>query len=323
MTGQPGFSIVPPTVSAEWADYYGGLPDPASLPLLPAPGDFEAWKERNAQAEAERLAAGFGDPGPGLKVVEGVIGGVPVLDIRPEDRIEDGRTLLYTHGGGYVAFTARSTIGNPARVARASGLRVVSIDYTLAPFARWQEITDQVIAVFQGLTEEGSTLGELAIFGDSAGGSLAAGSLLKMRDMGLGMPAALVMWSPWSDITDRGDTYRTLADVEGSYLYDLHLKPAADAYAAAADQMNPYVSPVYGDYSKGFPPTLIQGGTREIFLSNFIRHYQAIEAGLGEVKLDLYEGMPHGFQNKMTESPEARLAVQKTVDFVTARLAPG
>ena len=134
------------------------------------------------------------------------------------------------------------------------------------------------------------------------------------------MPAALAMWSPWSDITDQGDTYRTLADVEGSYLYDLHLKPAADAYADAADQMNPYVSPVYGDYSKGFPPTLIQGGTREIFLSNFIRHYQAIEAGGGEVKLDLYEGMPHGFQNKMTESPEARLAVGKTVDFLRSRI---
>lgn len=323
MTRQPGFSIVPATVSAVWADYYESLPDPASLPLLPAPGDFDAWKERNRQAEADRLAAGFGDPGPGLKVVEGEIGGVPVLDVRPEDRTEDGRTLLYAHGGGYVAFTARSTIGNPGRVARASGLRVVSIDYTLAPFARWQEITDQVIAVFQGLLAEGSSPAHLAIFGDSAGGSLAAGSVLKMRDLGLGMPSAVVMWSPWSDITNQGDTYRTLADVEGSYLYDLHLKPAADAYADAADQMNPYVSPVYGDYSKGFPPTLIQGGTREIFLSNFIRHYQAIEAGKGEVKLDLYEGMPHGFQNKMTESPEARWAVQKTVDFVTARLASG
>jgi acetyl esterase/lipase len=319
LTGQPGFSSVPPTVSAEWADYYGSLPDPSSLPLLPGPGDFEAWSERNRQAEAERLAAGFGDPGPGVEVVEREVGGVAVVEVLPQDRIEDGRALLYTHGGGYVAFTARSTIGNPARVARASGLRVVSIDYTLAPFARWQEITDQVIAVFQGLVAEGSSLAQLAIFGDSAGGSLAAGSVLKMRDQGLGMPSAVVMWSPWSDITDRGDTYLTLADVEGSYLYDLHLRPAADAYADPADQLNPYVSPVYGDYSKGFPPTLIQGGTREIFLSNFIRHYQAIEAGGGEVKLDIYEGMPHGFQNKMTESPEARLAVQKTIDFVQSR----
>jgi acetyl esterase/lipase len=197
---------------------------------------------------------------------------------------------------------------------------VISVDYTLAPFAMWEEITDQVIAVFQGLSAAGSSLAQLAIYGDSAGGSLAAGSVLKMRDLGMGIPAAVVMWSPWSDITDAGDTYRTLAGVEGSYLYDLHLKPAADAYADPSDQGNPCVSPVYGDYTKGFPPTLIQGGTREIFLSNFIRHYQAMDGSGAEVKLDLYEGMPHGFQNKVPGSPEARLAVKKTIDFVTSRL---
>jgi acetyl esterase/lipase len=170
------------------------------------------------------------------------------------------------------------------------------------------------------LTAGGSSLNRLAIYGDSAGGSLAAGSVLKMRDLGMGIPAAVVMWSPWSDITDAGDTYRTLAGVEGSYRYDLHLQPAADAYADPSEQKSPYVSPVYGDYTRGFPPTLIQGGTREIFLSNFIRHYQAMDVSGVEVKLDLYEGMPHGFQNKVPESPEARRAVKKTVDFVTSRL---
>lgn len=323
MSDTSGYSRVPETVSRAWASYFESLPDPAGLPLLPMPGDLEAWRERNRVLEADRLGAGFGDPGPGVEVVESEIGGVPVLDIRPEDRVEDGRALLYTHGGGYVAFTARSTIGNAARVVRASGLRVVSVDYTLAPFARWEEITDQVIAVFQGLIGGGSSLDQLAIYGDSAGGSLAAGSVLRMRDLGMGIPAAVVMWSPWSDITDAGDTYQTLAGVEGSYLYDVHLKPAAAAYADQVDQKNPYVSPVYGDYSKGYPPTLIQGGTREIFLSNFIRHYQAIDAGGAEVKLDLYEGMPHGFHNKVPDSPEARLAVEKTVAFVTSRLVGG
>lgn len=323
MSDAAGFSRVPKTVSSGWSEYFESLPDPAQLPLLPAPEDHEAWRERNSFSEAERLAAGFGDPGPEVDVVQADIGGTPVLDVRPAGWIGDDRALLYTHGGGYVAFTARSTIGNAARVARASGLRVVSVDYTLAPFARWREITDQVIAVFQGLVAEGSRLSQLAIFGDSAGGSLASGSVLKMRDLDLGMPAAVVMWSPWSDITDAGDTYTTLADVDGSYLYDLHLKPAADAYADPGEQQSPYVSPVHGDYAKGFPPTLIQGGTREIFLSNFIRHYQAMDTAGVEVKLDLYEGMPHGFQNKVTQSPEARLAMKKTVEFVTSRLGGG
>ncbi|MEX1125044.1 MAG: alpha/beta hydrolase [Acidimicrobiia bacterium] len=320
MSDSSGYSRVPETVSPEWAAYFEGLPDPASLPLLPSPGDFDAWRVRNRLAEGERLAGGYGDPGRGVEVVDGEIGGIPVLDVRPDGWVEDGRALLYTHGGGYVAFTARSTIGNAARVARASGLRILSVDYTLAPFARWQAITDQVVSVFQGLVAEGSSLDQLAIYGDSAGGSLAAGSVLKMRDLGLGIPAAVVMWSPWSDITDTGDTYETLAGVEGSYLYDLHLKPAADAYADPPDQTSPYVSPVYGDYSSGFPPTLIQGGTREIFLSNFVRQYQVMDQGGVDVRLDLYEGMPHGFQCKLPETPEARVAVQKTADFIRSRL---
>lgn len=139
-----------------------------------------------------------------------------------------------------------------------------------------------------------------------------------MRDQGQGMPAAVVLWSPWSDITETGDTYATLRDVD-FLRYKEQLGPAAAAYASPADQKHPYVSPVYGDYAKGFPPTLIQGGTREIFLSNFIRQYQAIDAAGGEVKLDLYEGLPHVFQVLLANTPESRLALRKMNDFLTSR----
>lgn len=138
-----------------------------------------------------------------------------------------------------------------------------------------------------------------------------------MRDQGQGMPAAVVLWSPWSDITETGDTYATLREVD-FLRYKEQLGPAA-AYASPADQKHPYVSPVYGDYAKGFPPTLIQGGTREIFLSNFIRQYQAIDAAGGEVKLDLYEGLPHVFQVLLANTPESRLALRKMNDFLTSR----
>jgi acetyl esterase/lipase len=134
------------------------------------------------------------------------------------------------------------------------------------------------------------------------------------------MPAAVVLWSPWSDITQTGDTYVTLKDAELSYLYDKHLKPAADTYAAPQDQRHPYVSPVYGDYVRGFPPTLIQGGTREIFLSNFVRHYQALDCAGQVVKLDLYEGMSHVFQGEQPNLPESQLARNKIKDFLKEHL---
>ena len=157
---------------------------------------------------------------------------------------------------------------------------------------------------------------DVAICGDSAGGGLAAGAVLKMRNLGKDMPAAVVLWSPWSDITETGDTYQTLKHAEPHYLYDRHLRSAAQAYAVPKDQKHPYVSPVYGDYSKGFPPTLIQGGTKEILLSNFIRHYQALDVAGQTVKLDLYEGMNHVFQVNIPNSPESKTALSQMDRFL-------
>jgi acetyl esterase/lipase len=81
------------------------------------------------------------------------------------------------------------------------------------------------------------------------------------------------------------------------------------------------VSPVYGDYTQGFPPTLIQAGTKEIFLSNAVRQYQALDTAGIPVKLDLYEGMWHIFQVFTYDIPEARLARKKAAAFLAQRLA--
>jgi epsilon-lactone hydrolase len=96
---------------------------------------------------------------------------------------------------------------------------------------------------------------------------------------------------------------------------------AAGAYADPKDQKHPYASPVYGDFSKGFPPTLIQGGTKEILLSGFIRLYQALDTAGRAVKLDIYEGMPHNFASRIPEAPESKLARKKIENFVHFYLA--
>ena len=83
----------------------------------------------------------------------------------------------------------------------------------------------------------------------------------------------------------------------------------------------PYVSPVYGDYSKGFPPTLIQGGTKEIFLSDFVREYRAIDSAGGTAVLDIYEGIPHVFQGIFLGTPEAKQAMTKMKNFLRVYLA--
>jgi acetyl esterase/lipase len=207
-------------------------------------------------------------------------------------------------------------------VANSTGLRIISVDYSLAPISKWNQTTNEVLSVIKALTEEqGYSMGDIAMFGDSAGGGLADGSVLKMRDDGIGNPAALVLWSPWIDVTRKGDTYVTLANADPSISANLTLKNMADAYANPSDQKNPYVSPVYGNFSKGFPPTLIQGGTKETLLSDFVRLYQALDQTNVPVKLDIYEGMPHDFQFALLGTPESKLAISKMNDFLNEYLS--
>src|SRR5262245_39291705 len=115
----------------------------------------------------------------------------------------------------------------------------------------------------------------------------------------------------------------TLHDADPNQLYEKHGKQAAAAFANPRDQKDPYASPVYGDYSKGFPPTLIQGGLKETLLSGFVRLYQALDVAGVPVKLDLYEGMVHNFQDRIPDAPEAIVARQKMRAFLSQHLGIG
>ena len=317
------FVQIPDTVSPQARKYLESLPDPATLPAWPAPSDLAGWKrawEAGEAASEPKVQATLKRYGPAVH--ERKVAGVPVLDIKPRGWKDSVKVLVHAHGGAYALFSARSRLQSSVPAADATGLRVISVDYTVAPVGKWETVTDQVLAVLQGLQKEGHKLKDIAVYGESAGGGLMAGSVLKMRDKGLGMPVAVVLWAPWADITNSGDSAVTMKAHDPTHLYERHLKPAADAYADPKDQKHPYVSPVYGDYSKGFPPTLIQGGTKEIFLSHFIRQYRAIDGAGGLAVLDLYDGMPHIFQVRpeMADAPETRAALKKMTAFLKQHL---
>ena len=317
------FILAPDTVSSEARKYLESLPDPASAPIWPAATDLAGWKrlwEAGETASEPKVEATLKRFEPTITPRQ--LGGVPVLDIKPKGWKDNHKVLVHAHGGCYVLYSPRSRLPSSVPAAATTGLRVISVDYTVAPLGKWLKVTDQMLAVMDGLKKEGYKMKDIAMYGESSGGGLVAGSILKMRDQGLEMPAVVVLWSPWADITDRGDSAITLKNFEPAHVYDKQLKLAADAYADPKDQKHPYVSPVYGDYSKGFPPTLIQGGTREIFLSHFVRQYRAIDEAGGVAVLDLYEGMPHVFQIRpeMVDAPETRAALKKMAGFLKRHL---
>lgn len=253
-------------------------------------------------------------------LVEERINNIPVITIRPQNIDEqDKRLLIYLHGGAYTLFSAKSSLYNSVPLADKTGIRTLAIDYSTAPEKKWQTIVDEVVTVIKALYSKGYSNQSIGIIGDSAGGGLAIAAVLKLRDQGDLIPKALVLWSPWVDLTATGDSYQTLKGAEPTFTYNGLLKHAADAYAEPKDQKHPYVSPLYADFKQGFPATLIQGGTKELLLSDFVRLYQKMDQAHIAVKLDLYEGMWHVFQSHYA-LPEAKVALLKSAVFLISIL---
>jgi monoterpene epsilon-lactone hydrolase len=288
---------------------------------VPQVDDLPGWRQYNDTALRERIPENeklLRRYSPVLR--ELILNGVEVLDIRPPDWREDRKIVLYTHGGGYVGGTAADAMDSTLPLAIESGLRVLSINYTLAPHAKFREVTDEPVRVIEALLHAGHTMSDIAMYGDSAGAGLAAAVALKARDRGLGLLAALVLWSPWVDLTLSGETCTTLAHEEPFYRTDALLATAAAAYAEEKDRRHPYASPLFADFSAGYPATLIQVGTRELLLSDSVRLFQALETAGQSAKLDVYEGMWHVFQFKPIDIPEARNARLKTAAYLKRHL---
>jgi epsilon-lactone hydrolase len=249
------------------------------------------------------------------------IGGVGVYETKPPNYHDDGTVLIRVHGGGFIQDSAHSSAGSDALMATATGKRILSVDYTVAPRGKWPLVTDQVIAVYKGVLAEGYKPRSVGMFGDSAGANIVPASILKLRDSGIPMPGAVVLLSPCVDFNMNGDTETTLAHADPVLDVD-RVVPGFKAYADPADWKNPYVSPIYGDFKKGFPPVLIQVGTKELLLSDSVRFYQAIKVVGGEAELDVYEGMPHVFQAYLMNTPEQKAAYAEMQRFWSLHLQP-
>jgi epsilon-lactone hydrolase len=311
---------VPPTISAEAQAVLRRLIEAKPYAIeFPAPDDLPGWEKVHDLAEARNKAkAEKALAASHATVTEVQMGGVTVEDIRPRGWKDNGKVLVYVHGGGYTLYSARSTFADAAPMAKATGLRLVSVNYTPAPRAHFEEIQQQILSVFDALLEAGYAMRDIAVYGESAGGGLIASTVLNLRDQNKGMPVAAVFWSPNTDLSSRDDTTVTLDPDDPVLTYSELLLNGSKAYAGDVALDDPRVSPLYADLSKGFSPALIVVGTKEMLLSSSVRFYQALEAAGQSVKLDMYEGMWHAFPEYGL--PESKVAIEKSATFINDHL---
>jgi monoterpene epsilon-lactone hydrolase len=148
-----------------------------------------------------------------VSLTEMPLGGVPAVEISLPGTATDA-ALLYFHGGVFALGSARASAGLASLLARRAGVKVLSVDYRLAPEHPYPAATDDALASYRGLLETGIRPERIAFFGESAGGALALGTLVAARDFGLTQPAAAVLYSPWLDMTLAGASMETKAAVD-------------------------------------------------------------------------------------------------------------
>lgn len=244
-------------------------------------------------------------------------GGVPADRLRtPGARA--GRYLFYIHGGGFAQAASDDTRAFAARIAQGIGATALMPDYRLTPAHPFPAGLDDCLTAYRWLLGQGVEPNHIGFAGDSAGANLVLTVALAARDAGLPLPAALTAFSPPTDLTMSGVTYRTKALVDPILGAGL----PADAFRLYTDNgaisaRNPLVSPLFANL-RGLPPTLLQVGTQEVLLSDSTRMADRLRAAGVVTQLEIWPGMFHAFTGGTF--PDAQQATNHVIQFIKRHL---
>jgi monoterpene epsilon-lactone hydrolase len=190
----------------------------------------------------------------------------------------------------------------------------------MPPDAPYPAAMDDAMAVWKAALAMNDP-SRMAIVGSSTGGGMTLAMILRAKAEGLRLPAAIASGTPWADLTETGDSYKTNEWVDNVLVrYRGYLAEAALLYANGHDLKDPQLSPIYGDFH-GFPPTILTTGTRDLFLSNTVRtHRKLRQAGVPAV-LQVFEGMSHAQYLFDPAAPETKEALTEIAAFLDQYLA--
>ncbi len=269
-------------------------------------------RHRAAVEWAGHLAAPKGD----VTVTTFAVGDIPCDAVRPEFAYNPRYAILYAHGGGYICGGLEYSRILASKMATGCGFTTYSFAYRLAPENPYPAALEDGMAVWDHLTGMYEP-DHILIAGDSAGGNLALCMVQKLLAEKRGIPKAMLLFSPWADMTGTAESYEINKDVDpiltGDYVMD-----AARAYMTdAGDPHKPEFSPLFGDF-KGFPPVYIMAGRNEILLDDSIRLKERISESGGKAELDIEENGWHVYQQMPI--PIAERAMKRLSAYVSEEI---
>lgn len=278
----------------------------ATLPENMTPEELE--RQRKSQDAMGRLASRMS----GLLWEEFDLSGMACAWVRPERPHRHCHAILYCHGGGYTSGNLGYSRVLASKLADATGFDVMTFEYRLAPEHPYPAAPEDVMRAWEYLEQQGYQAENVIVAGDSAGGNLALVLCGVLKSAQRPLPGALVLMSPWTDMTMSGASYAERGELDPMLTAE-YIESVRKAYAPGADYAAPELSPLFADLT-GYPPTLIQVGSNEILYSDAERLAQAMQQAGCSCELQCCEEMWHVFQ--MFPIPKASAAIAAVPIFL-------
>ncbi|OME22816.1 hypothetical protein BSK63_01605 [Paenibacillus odorifer] len=239
---------------------------------------------------------------------------IPVKSAPPADEV-----ILYFHGGGFISGTCEFYRDLVTRIAKASGKKILIIEYRLAPEFTYPAANEDCIDAYLWLLANGYSAGNVVLGGDSVGASLALMTLITLRDAGVELPAGAFFISPHTDLVLLdGESYLSRAEFDPTGSIEGN-KRIIDVYLGARTELAPILSPLRLDL-QGLPDLLVQVGDHEVLLSDATRLSERAQAADVHVELEIWENMWSVFHFLAYMLPEAQQAIANVGKFVRTRL---
>lgn len=238
------------------------------------------------------------------EIIRADMGGVAVDIVTPKQGVSDDRTLLCLHGGAFMWGRGAGALLEAVPVAATIGIRVVAVEYALAPEHLFPAAVDDVLAVYRALCAETSS-SRIGIYGCSAGGILTAQTVARLIIEKDAMPGGITMLCG-TGLDMIGDSATTAAPLtgqpSGTQTPDLTALP----YFSSCDVADALVFPGnHADMLARFPPSLLVTGTRDYAASSVTTMHRRLLAAGAHAELLHFDGMWHAF-HMATTLPEAQ-----------------
>lgn len=223
------------------------------------------------------------------------------------------RTLLYLHGGAFVAGSPRTHAHLAAALSRAARMRVLLPRYRLAPEHPFPAAIEDALIAYRHLLDR-HPADRIAVAGDSAGGGLAFSLLIAAEREGLPPPAAIAAFSPFADLTLSGGSFRT-NEARDVMLPAHRAGDLVEHYLQGASPEDPLASPIFASFDRP-PPAMITASGSEILRDDAIRLAAALRRAGGDVRLEIWPRLPHAWPALTNFLRAARVTVTAAGRFL-------